>query len=141
MIRLPAAAAMALLLVCCTTGVPMHDPPLLLDVIVRIPENPDQGARALMDASRELSSAFARATRLYETGRYAWAGDAFLSAALAARGFDDLAANRASSYRNAARAWTMAGTFAEKRPLLEQSAQDDPLCATDIREILEVLGH
>ena len=139
MIRGRALAAIALLLIRCTNGVSMSDPPLLLDVIVGIPEDPHENARALMHASRELSSAFASATRLYESGRHAWAGDAFMSAARAARGFDELAENRSSCYRNAARAWVMAGSFGEKRALLEEAAREDPLCAADIRDILDIL--
>lgn len=110
-----------------------------LDVIADIPVDPDDTARALRLASRELTSAFELATRLYETGRYAWAGDAFMNAALAAGPFEELAANRVSCYRNAARAWTMAEMLAAKRPLLEQAAREDPLCATGIRDILDIL--
>ena len=119
----------------------MNVPPLILDVLEGIPGSTDDGARPMQQAAAELEHSFERARRQYDLGEYRAAADTFLETARAARGHDALAPNRASCYRNAARAWYMAGVLPEKRTLLEEEAREDPLCATDIKEVLASLGE
>lgn len=122
----------------------MNVPPLTLDLLAPVPESID--TEAAQEAFANLEPAYARATELYELREYAAAAEAFMAAARPARGtpgsstWKRMATNRASCYRNAARAWYMAGLFAENRPLLEQAVREDPLCAAEIREVLEILG-
>ena len=119
----------------------MKIPPPPLDLLAPVPESID--TEQAQEAFANLEPAYARATALYERRQYAAAAETFLAAARAARGtpesstWKELATNRASCYRNAARAWFMAGLFEEKRPLLEEAAREDPLCAAAIREILD----
>jgi tetratricopeptide (TPR) repeat protein len=128
----------------CVAGVSMNVPPLPLDLFAPVPENLE--TEAAQEAFANLEPAYARAASLYESRDYTAAAETFMAAARAARGtpesttWKQMATNRASCYRNAARAWYMAGQFEEKRPLLEQAAREDPLCAADIREILDILG-
>lgn len=138
----PRIAAL-LFLAGCASGAAMNVPPLILDLLVPVPETleTDQARQALVT----LEPAYAHAVRLYDSRDYAAAAEAFLAAARAARGGpgtitrEVMAGNRGVCYRNAARAWFMAGVLDEKRALLEEAAREDPLCATDIQEMIEIL--
>jgi len=138
----PRVAAL-LLLAGCVSGASMNVPPLILDLLVPVPESIE--TEHAQQALANLEPAYAEAVRLYDAREYAAAAEAFMAAARAARGvpgsttWTAMATNRGSCYRNAAKAWSMAGLFAEKRPLLEEAAREDTPCAEDIRTILEIL--
>ena len=138
----PSVALAALLLFMgCACRTSMDVPPLILDLLEGIPGSADDEARPMQEAADELERRFESARRMYEKGEYPAAADAFMRAAFAGRGYDALAANRASSYRNAAKAWYMAGMLPEKRALLEEEAREDPRCAADIQRVLAILGE
>ena len=113
--------------------------PLFLDLLEEIPRNADAPSPSVRQAATELARTFEQARRLYEGRDYRDAADVFMAAARAARGHDALAANRASCYRNATKAWYMAAVLHEKRPLLDEAAREDPLCGAEIRRMLEIL--
>ena len=118
----------------------MDRPQLPLDILHAVGMSSDDDSGELLQALEALERAFERAAALYDARDYSAAADAFLVAARSARGHDNLAANRASCYRNAAKAWSMAKLLEENRPLLDEAAREDPLCTDAIRHILEILG-
>ncbi len=139
----PRIAAL-LLLTGCAFGAAMNVPPMILDLLTPIPESIENDQAIQTFAA--LEPAFGRAVHLYDAGDYAAAAETFMNAARAARGApgtitrEAMAGNRGACYRNAAKAWFMAGVFAEKRALLEVAAREDPLCAADIQEMLDILN-
>ena len=118
---------------------PMDTPRLALDLLPPVELGSNDDWLAVKPAADELERAFEHAGALYEARDYAAAAGEFMTAARAARAHDLLAPARASCYRNAAKAWEMAGVLREKRPLLEEVAREDPLCAGEIGHILELL--
>ena len=139
----PAVAFAALLLLtgCASRSSMPVPPPLLLDLLEGIPGSAEDDARPLEEAAGELERRFERARQQYDAGEYQTAAETFMEAARAGRGYDALAVNRASSYRNAAKAWYMAGVLKEKRALLEDQAREDPRCAAEIERVLAILGE
>jgi hypothetical protein len=117
---------------------------MTLDVLGGIPGGTDHQSTVASDSFARLREAFERAVQEYEAGCYEAAAHAFMAAAREGR----LAANRAHvtlcesrcvAYRNAARAWYMAGLLDASRPQLEVAAAEDSSCRDDIAQILGVL--
>jgi hypothetical protein len=135
------ALAIALLLVLsyCSTGASMDIGPIPLDLLGGVPSATDVDMTAVDEAAESLERAFTGAAAAYERREYPAAADAFMNAARAARGFDALAGQRSTCYRNAAKAWSMAGALAANRPLLDAAAVEDPRSADEIRAILAIL--
>ena len=117
----------------------MDVPPIPLDILGAVPYGTDDGMEKVRQATAALERAFAHAGALYDRGDHGQAAEAFMNAARAARTHDLLAPHRTACYRNAAKAWARAGAIEEKRPLLDQAAREDPLCADEIHAILEIL--
>lgn len=124
---------------------PLTVPPMTLDVLGGIPVGTDRESAAASDALTRLRAAFEQATRDYEVGNYQTAAESFMSAARDGRGPAGsytrlaLSQSRSASYRNAARAWYMAGMLDKGRPQLAQAAADDSSCQQDIAQILKLL--
>ncbi|MCU1350761.1 MAG: hypothetical protein JWO56_3791 [Acidobacteria bacterium] len=119
----------------------MDVPPLPLDILGAVVWGTNDDIAAVRQAEDELARGYDRGQVLYEAGSYRAAAATFMDVARAARPHDLLTANRGACYRNAAKAWSMAGLLREKRPLLDEAALEDPPAAADIRSILELLGE
>lgn len=117
-----------------------------LDVLGAIPVGTDRESDEASAALARLRASFEQASQDYEGGHYQAAAERFLSAARDARGEPNsytrsvLAENRSAAYRNAARAWSMAGALDKGRPQLEREAAADPACKKEITRILDLLG-
>jgi hypothetical protein len=125
---------------------PMNVPRLPLDMLDPVPLGNDEESREAAENLAALRLSFARACLAYEAGDYRSAAESFMAAARAARGALDsytrraMANQRASCYRNAAKAWYMAGALAGGRRELEDAAREDPSCEVEIQAILALLG-
>ncbi len=135
---------------CATHRVPaeklaMNLAPMPLDVLGGIPVGTDRESSDAADALARLRVSFEQASRDYEAGNYGAAAERFLAAARDAMGDagsytrSALAESRSSCYRNAARAWSMAGVLGKQRIRLEQAGVEDPSCQQDIVRILALL--
>ena len=119
--------------------------PMTLDVLGGIPGGTDHESTVASDAFTRLRDAFERAMQEYETGCYRAAADAFMAAAREGklpaenRAHMTLSESRSAAYRNAARAWYMAGLLDAARPQLELAAAEDSSCQEDIVQILGLL--
>jgi Tfp pilus assembly protein PilF len=119
--------------------------PMPLDLLGGIATGTDRESSEASNAFSRLRASFDQASRDYEAGRYEEAGERFLEAAREARGEagsytrSALALSRSAAYRNAARAWSMAGSLDKERGRMELAGQEDVDCQKEIARILELL--
>lgn len=103
------------------------------------------GSEPLPPGFQRGEELFEQARLAYERGDYQQSAGGFVAAAEALRVdkgapyWEAAKADRVWSYRNAAYGWAMANALDQARAALEAAAAADPLCADELRQLLQKL--